>query len=141
MGDQRSLTELVDAYQAQLSHLIKARHDLDAQIVETRANLRALQRTEALLSGRSLPVASAIESLGDRVVALLRMHGPKQTKNLWAELEAEGEAPLKNTLYVVLKRERAKGRIHKVAHGRYAPGPEERTRGTSQRPSPEGDSM
>jgi hypothetical protein len=127
MGDQRNLTEGLDAYQAQLSYLIKARHDLEAQILETRANLRALQRAEALLSGRPLPAAFVSESLGDRVVALLQMHGPQRIKDLWAELAAEGEAPLKQTFYQVLKRERAKGRIHKVAHGRYALGPEERT--------------
>jgi hypothetical protein len=127
MGDQRNLTESLEAYQAQLSHLIKARHDLEAQIVETRTILRALQRVEALLSGRSLPVAFASESLGDRVVALLQMHGPQHAKDLWAELAAEGEAPLKQTFYMMLKREHAKGRIHRIAHGRYAVGPEERT--------------
>jgi hypothetical protein len=127
MGDQRSLTEGLEACQAQLSHLIKARHDLEAQIFETRANLRALQRAEALLSGRSLPAAFVSETLGDRIVALLRMHGPQRTKDLWGELVAEGEAPLKQTFYRVLHRALAKGRIHKVAHARYALGPEERT--------------
>jgi hypothetical protein len=127
MGNQRNLTEILDAYQTQLSHLIKARHDLEAQIVETRANLRALQRAEALLTGRPLPVAIVSESLGDRVVALLRMYGPQRTKELYAELAAEGEPPLQPTLYQMLRREQAKGRIHKVARGQYALGPEEGT--------------
>jgi hypothetical protein len=125
MDDQRNLTECLDRYQAQLSHLTKARHDLEAQIVETRVILRALQRVEALLSGRSLPVTVVSESLGDRVAALLHMHGPQPARDLWAELAAEGEAPLKQTFYMTLRRELAKGRIHRVAHGRYALGPKE----------------